>query len=121
MTRSGLQSAETRSERPSPEGIRGDDVENHPVAGDKKTADGPPRMIGYADEAACYVLPSVGFTWARKGQTPVLRDGDRDAHLSVSSLLTATGDVHIRFKTVAIRVTISCDFYDTSGRRTRRP
>lgn len=69
-------------------------MENHPVAGDKKTADGTPRMIGYADEAACYLLPSVGFTWARKGQTPVLRDGDRDGHLSVISLITATGDVH---------------------------
>ncbi len=51
-------------------------------------------MIGYADEAAFYLVPSVGVTWARKGQTPVLRDGDRDGHLSVISLITETGDLH---------------------------
>lgn len=69
-------------------------MERHPLAGDKKTADSAPRVIGYADEAAFYLLPSVGFTWARKGQTPVLRDGDRYRHLSVISLITATGDLH---------------------------
>jgi len=69
-------------------------VENDALAGDKKTADDTPRMIGYADEAAFYVVPSVGVTWARTGQTPVLRDGDRSRHLSVISLITETGDLH---------------------------
>lgn len=50
-------------------------------------------MIGYGDEAAFYLLPCVGSTWARKGQTPVLRDGDRYQHLSVMSLITETGDL----------------------------
>ena len=68
-------------------------MDHHPLAGDKKTADGTPRVIGYADEAAFYLVPSVGLTWARKGQTPVLRDGDRSGHLSVISLITETGDL----------------------------
>ena len=40
-------------------------MDHHPLAGDKKTADGTPRVIGYADEAAFYLVPSVGLTWAR--------------------------------------------------------
>ena len=68
-------------------------MENHALASEKKTADGTPRVIGYADEAAFYLVPSVGVTWARKGQTPVLCDGDRYGHLSVISLITETGDL----------------------------
>ena len=69
-------------------------MDHHTLAGDKKTADDTPRVIGYADEAAFYVVPSVGFTWARTGQTPVLRDGDRYSHLAVISVIIATGDLH---------------------------
>ena len=65
-----------------------------PLARDMKTADGTTRVIGSAEEAAFYLLPSVGLTWARKGQTPVLRDGDRYGHRSVISLIAATGDRH---------------------------
>jgi hypothetical protein len=43
------------------------------------------------DEAAFYLLPSVGWTWARKGQTPVLREGDRHPHVSAIRLVTETG------------------------------
>ena len=50
-------------------------------------------MIGYVDESAFYLLPCVGYTWARKGQTPVLRDGDRYQHLSVISVITEMGDL----------------------------
>lgn len=50
-------------------------------------------MIGYVDESALYLLPCVGYTWARKGHTPVLRDGDRYQHLSVMSVITETGDL----------------------------
>lgn len=73
-------------------------MENHTLAGDKKTAGDTPRLIGYADEAAFYLAPSVGVTWARKGQTPVLRDGDRYGHLSVISLITETGDLDYRIQ-----------------------
>jgi len=66
---------------------------HHALAGEKNTADGPPRVIGYADDASCYLVPSVGLTWARTGQTPVLRDGDRSRHLAVICLITETGDL----------------------------
>lgn len=68
-------------------------METHPLAGDTKTADAASRVIGDADDAAFYLVPSVGLTWARKGQTPMLRDGDRYGHLSVISLITETGDL----------------------------
>jgi transposase len=73
-------------------------VEDRPLARDKKTTDGTTRVIGYADEAAFYLVPSVGLTWARKGQTPVLREGDRYGHLAVISLITATGDLHYQIQ-----------------------
>lgn len=66
--------------------------DRHPT-GDKKTAEEEQRVIGYVDESAFYLLPCVGYTWARKGQTPVLRDGDRYQHLSVISVITETGDL----------------------------
>jgi len=59
-----------------------------------KTTEGTTRVIGDADEAAFYLVPSVGVTWARTGPTPVLRDGDRYRHLSVIGLITTTGDLH---------------------------
>lgn len=50
-------------------------------------------MIGEGDEAAWYLLPCVGYPWARKGQTPGLREGDRDQHLSVIRVMTETGEL----------------------------
>ena len=94
-------------------------MDHHALARDKKTADGTPRVIGYADEAAFYLVPSVGVTWARKGQTPVLRDGDRYGHLSVISLITET--CVIRFKTAAIMATTSCGFCGRCGRPIQPP
>ena len=73
-------------------------MEYAPLAGDKKTAGGAPRVIGYADEAAFYLVPSVGLTWARTGQTPVLREGERYGHLSVISLITETGDLRYQIQ-----------------------
>lgn len=73
-------------------------MENHPLAGDQKTAEAEQRVIGYGDESAFYLLPSVGFTWARRGQTPVLREGDRYQHLSVISLITETGELEYRIQ-----------------------
>lgn len=43
------------------------------------------------DEAAFYLLPSVVRTWARVGQTPVLRTPTKYEHLSVASAITADG------------------------------
>ena len=50
-------------------------------------------MIGYADEAACYLLPCTGYTWARTGHTPVLQEGDQYQHVSVISAMTETGEL----------------------------
>ena len=56
-------------------------------------------MIGDGDESAFYLLPCVGYTWARKGRTPILRDGDRYAHLSVISVITEMGDLCYQIQT----------------------
>ena len=47
--------------------------------------------IAFADEAAFYLLPSVVRTWARVGQTPVLKTPTRYEHLSVASAITTCG------------------------------
>lgn len=43
------------------------------------------------DEAGFYLLPSVVRTWARVGQTPVLKTPTRYEHLSVASAITTDG------------------------------
>ena len=45
----------------------------------------------FADEAGFYLLPSVVRTWAKVGQTPVLKTPTRYEHLSVASAITMTG------------------------------
>lgn len=45
----------------------------------------------FADEAAFFLLPSVLRTWAKVGQTPILRATTRRAHLSVASALSLEG------------------------------
>lgn len=45
----------------------------------------------FADEAAFCLLPTVVKTWARVGQTPVLRTPTTHEHLSVASAITMDG------------------------------
>ena len=45
----------------------------------------------FADEAAFFLLPAVVRTWAKVGQTPVLRSWTRREHLSVASALSVEG------------------------------
>jgi transposase len=47
--------------------------------------------IAFADEAGFNLLPSVVRTWARVGQTPVLKTPTRYEHLSVASAITTSG------------------------------
>ena len=68
-------------------------MENDHAARDKKTAETAGRVIGYADEAAFYLLPCTGYTWGRTGHTPVLQEGDQYQHVSVISAITETGDL----------------------------
>ena len=45
----------------------------------------------FADEAAFFLLPSVLRTWAKRGQTPILRATTRREHLSVASAISLEG------------------------------
>ena len=57
----------------------------------EKGAERAGASIVFADEAGFYLLPSVVRTWARVGQTPVLKTPTRYDHLSVASAVTMTG------------------------------
>lgn len=57
----------------------------------EKRAQRSGATIAFADEAAFYLLPSVVRTWARVGQTPVLKTPTKYEHLSVASAITTTG------------------------------
>jgi transposase len=45
----------------------------------------------FGDESAFYLLPCVVKTWAKVGQTPVLRATTRREHLSVASAISTDG------------------------------
>ena len=45
----------------------------------------------FADESAFYLLPCVARTWAKVGQTPLLRPTAKREHLSVASALGLDG------------------------------
>ncbi len=45
----------------------------------------------FADESALYLLPAAVRTWAKRGQTPVLRATTRREHLSVASAVSLEG------------------------------
>ena len=49
--------------------------------------------ILFGDESAFYLLPSVVRTWAREGQTPLLRPMTRKEHLSVASAISLQGEL----------------------------
>lgn len=47
--------------------------------------------IAFADEAGFYLLPSVVRTWAKVGETPVLKTPTKYDHLSAASAVTMDG------------------------------
>lgn len=47
--------------------------------------------IVFVDEAGFYLLPSVVRTWAKVGQTPILKTPTKYAHLSAISAITMAG------------------------------
>lgn len=57
----------------------------------EKGAERAGATIVFADEAGFYLLPSVVRTWARVGQTPLLKTATKYEHLSVASAVTTTG------------------------------
>jgi transposase len=56
------------------------------------------REILYVDEAALYLLPGMGRTWAKRGQTPTLLQGCRYQHISIISAISAKGDLHYQLQ-----------------------
>ena len=56
------------------------------------------RTILWVDESGFYLLPGVVRTWARRGETPVLKAPLSRDHLSVISALSADGEVVFAFQ-----------------------
>jgi transposase len=50
-------------------------------------------VLLYVDEASFYLLPQLGITWAKRGHSPVLREGCRYQHLSAISAISPAGDL----------------------------
>lgn len=59
----------------------------------KKKAIEEDRVLLYVDEAGFYLLPKLGTTWAKRGQTPLLHEGCRYQHLSAISAISPAGDL----------------------------
>jgi transposase len=57
----------------------------------KKGAAKASATIAFADEAGFYLLPSVVRTWAKVGETPVLKTPTKYDHLSAASAITTDG------------------------------
>ncbi|WP_247238004.1 IS630 family transposase, partial [Telluribacter sp. SYSU D00476] len=53
------------------------------------------RVILYVDEAACYLLPMLGLTWAPRGQTPVLVEQAGREHLSLIAAIAPNGRIYV--------------------------
>ena len=61
------------------------------------------RTILFVDEAGFYLLPFVARTYARRGQTPVLRTPLTRDHLSVISAVTPDGRLFVHVQEQAFR------------------
>lgn len=57
----------------------------------EKGAEQAGATIAFVDEAGFYLLPSVVRTWAKVGETPILKTPTKYEHLSVASALTLDG------------------------------
>jgi len=64
----------------------------------KRTARRDHRTILFADETGVYLVPSVGKTWAPRGETPVLHEHLSKSHLSLISAVTPTGAVYYQVR-----------------------
>jgi transposase len=64
----------------------------------EKRAERAGATIAFVDEAAFYLLPCVVRTWARVGQTPVLKTPTKYEHLSVASAITLDGRLITRVR-----------------------
>ena len=67
-------------------------------ADDQKKITQEERTLVCIDEAAFYLLPSVGYTWAPQGQTPILSEVCSRDHLSAISAITPQGKLYIHLQ-----------------------
>ena len=56
------------------------------------------RTLVCIDEAAFYLLPSVGYTWAPQGQTPILSEVCSRDHLSAIRAITPQGKLYLHLQ-----------------------
>lgn len=64
-------------------------MESRKVTGFKKKADQQQSEIAYQDEAGVCLLPSVGYSYAPRGQRPVIvADAKNRLKLSLSVVMT---------------------------------
>ena len=56
------------------------------------------RTLVCIDEAAFYLLPSVGYTWAPQGQPPILSEVCSRDHLSAISAITPQGKLYLHLQ-----------------------
>lgn len=66
-----------------------------PLTRSEKKAQTEGRVIVYIDEAACYLLPLLGLTWAPIGQTPLLLEQAGRSHLSLIAAIAPNGRVYV--------------------------
>ncbi|WP_245564852.1 IS630 family transposase [Spirosoma panaciterrae] len=60
-----------------------------------KKAQAEGRGLVYIDESACYLLPLVAHTWAKKGETPVLVEQAGRDHLSLIAAIAPNGRLYV--------------------------
>jgi transposase len=72
------------------------------MAGTEKKARAEGRTIVFVDEAGFYLLAAAVYTWAPRGQTPILKYPMWE-HLSVISAITPTGKLYTWIKDHAFK------------------
>ena len=73
------------------------------MAGGQKKAKQEGRTRVFVDEAGFYLLPGVVYTYAPRGQTPVLRVPLTRDHLSAISAITPQGKLFMRVQDTAFK------------------
>ena len=52
-------------------------------------------VIIYVDEAACYLLPLLAYTWAPYGRTPIVVELARQSHLSLVAAIAPNSRLYL--------------------------
>ena len=65
------------------------------LAGNQKKAQEEGRTLLFVDESAFYLLPGMVYTWAPKGETPILKVPLSREHYSVISAISPEGELYL--------------------------